>query len=138
MFAAAKKPGHKGKSEQERDDKEQADRATAKAAAAGAKTAKLLEKVKKMDKSGGASSSSATGSSKKKSKAVAFASNQGVRVDGARNAVHEESEEEEELEEEIVDTRLYCVCKQMYDDDRLMIACDKYVKPIAKFVRPLT
>lgn len=30
------------------------------------------------------------------------------------------------MEEEVeIDTRLYCVCKQMYDDDRIMIACDK-------------
>ncbi|KAG8874273.1 SM-like, degradation of cytoplasmic mRNAs and positively regulates transcription initiation [Tulasnella sp. 331] len=109
--------------EKEEREQEKADRAPSKATTTLGKTGKL-DKTKKSDKSAGASSSSMAGSSKKKSKSVAFTANQGVRVDGARNAVVEESEEEEEPEEEAIDTRLYCICKQMYDDDRLMIACD--------------
>lgn len=37
----------------------------------------------------------------------------------------EEGEEEAEAEEE--DDKLYCVCKTRYDEDRVMIACDRYV-----------
>ncbi|KAG8978878.1 hypothetical protein FRB94_012607 [Tulasnella sp. JGI-2019a] len=111
--------------DQEKEEKEyeKADRSAAKTTHVTTKSGKV-DKLRKSDKSAGASSSSMSGSSKKKSKSVAFSAHQGVRVDGARNAVVEESEEEEEAEEEAIDTRLYCVCKQMYDDDRLMIACD--------------
>lgn len=70
---------------------------------------------------------------------MAFTANQGVRVEGARNAIREDVEEEEEPEEEIeIDTRLYCVCKQMYDDDRIMIACDKYVSALILSASALT
>ncbi|OJT12956.1 Nucleosome-remodeling factor subunit BPTF [Trametes pubescens] len=34
-------------------------------------------------------------------------------------------EEEEEEEEEVVDDKLYCICKTSYDEDRVMIACDR-------------
>lgn len=33
-------------------------------------------------------------------------------------AVEEDVEEEE-------DTKLYCVCRTLYDDEKIMIACDK-------------
>lgn len=60
-------------------------------------------------------------------------------MEGARNAIREDVEEEEEPEEEIeIDTRLYCVCKQMYDDDRIMIACDKYVSGLVPSSSTLT
>ncbi|KIO33663.1 hypothetical protein M407DRAFT_186837 [Tulasnella calospora MUT 4182] len=104
--------------EKEEKEREKAEKAAARAEKAGQKA-----------KAGGASSAStakgkATGSSSK-GKSVAFTANQGVRVEGARNAIREDVEEEEEPEEEIeIDTRLYCICKQMYDDDRIMIACD--------------
>lgn len=39
----------------------------------------------------------------------------------------EKQEEEEESEEEKEDDKLYCVCKTKYDEDRFMIACDRYV-----------
>lgn len=29
--------------------------------------------------------------------------------------------------ENAVDDKLYCVCKTGYDEDRVMIACDRYV-----------
>lgn len=29
--------------------------------------------------------------------------------------------------EDTVDDKLYCVCKTGYDEDRVMIACDRYV-----------
>ena len=32
-------------------------------------------------------------------------------------------------EEPVVDDKLYCVCKTPYDEDRVMIACDRYVPP---------
>ncbi|KAI0639360.1 hypothetical protein C8Q77DRAFT_1213944 [Trametes polyzona] len=34
-------------------------------------------------------------------------------------------EEEEEEEEEAVDDKLYCICKTSYDEDKVMIACDR-------------
>lgn len=37
------------------------------------------------------------------------------------------SEEKEEEKEEAIDDKLYCVCKTKYDEDRFMIACDRYV-----------
>ncbi len=27
-----------------------------------------------------------------------------------------------------MDTRLYCMCETLYDDERIMVACDKYVR----------
>ena len=27
----------------------------------------------------------------------------------------------------MVDDKLYCICKTKYDEDRVMIACDRYV-----------
>ncbi|KAI0793467.1 hypothetical protein C8Q75DRAFT_713369 [Abortiporus biennis] len=35
------------------------------------------------------------------------------------------SEEHEEEEEEEVDDKLYCICKTSYDEDKVMIACDR-------------
>lgn len=32
-----------------------------------------------------------------------------------------------EVVEEATDDKLYCVCKSLYDEDRVMIACDRYV-----------
>ncbi|KAG8986900.1 hypothetical protein FRB90_003717 [Tulasnella sp. 427] len=107
-------------SESEKDAKE---REKAEKAARADKSEKSGQKGK-----GGAATTSASkgkaSTSTSKGKSVAFAANQGVRVEGARNAIREEVEEEEEPEEEVIDTRLYCICKQMYDDDRIMIACD--------------
>jgi COMPASS component SPP1 len=37
----------------------------------------------------------------------------------------EEEEEEEDAGNE--DDKLYCVCKTKYDEDRIMIACDRCV-----------
>lgn len=37
-----------------------------------------------------------------------------------------EKEEEEDAEESKKDDKLYCVCKTRYDEDRVMIACDRY------------
>ena len=34
-------------------------------------------------------------------------------------------DEEEESEEEAVDDKLYCICKTNYDEDKVMIACDR-------------
>ncbi|KAL8277391.1 hypothetical protein RQP46_010231 [Phenoliferia psychrophenolica] len=34
-------------------------------------------------------------------------------------------EKEQEVDEEEEDDRLYCICRQLYDNDRTMIACDK-------------
>ncbi|TFK89792.1 hypothetical protein K466DRAFT_574632 [Polyporus arcularius HHB13444] len=34
-------------------------------------------------------------------------------------------EEEEASEEEVVDDKLYCICKTSYDEDKVMIACDR-------------
>lgn len=41
-----------------------------------------------------------------------------------------EKDEEKEEEEKDVDDRLYCVCRTSYDEDRVMIACDRYVAGI--------
>lgn len=41
----------------------------------------------------------------------------------------EKQEEEEDSGAENEDDKLYCVCKNKYDEDRFMIACDKYVNP---------
>ena len=41
----------------------------------------------------------------------------------------EKQEEEEDSGAENEDDKLYCVCKTKYDEDRFMIACDKYVSP---------
>lgn len=40
----------------------------------------------------------------------------------------EEKSKEDEKDEEgkEVDDRLYCVCRSLYDEDRVMIACDRY------------
>ncbi|KAG8925768.1 hypothetical protein FRC02_009438 [Tulasnella sp. 418] len=113
--ASASKTGGRAKTEksraleQEKEDKERlkAEKST----------------TKSSSKSKNASSSSKD-ASKAKAGSGSFASNQGVRVDGARNAVVEEMYDDEEIEEEVVDTHLYCICKQLYDDDRVMIACD--------------
>lgn len=35
-------------------------------------------------------------------------------------------EAEPEGEEDEVEDKLYCVCKTRYDDERVMIACDRY------------
>jgi len=44
-----------------------------------------------------------------------------------RDAVKaEKQEEEEESEGPNEDDKLYCVCKTKYDEDRFMIACDRY------------
>ncbi|KAI8995590.1 hypothetical protein BD414DRAFT_410362 [Trametes punicea] len=37
----------------------------------------------------------------------------------------QQAEEEEEEEEEAIDDKLYCICKTSYDEDRVMIACDR-------------
>ena len=34
-------------------------------------------------------------------------------------------QEEEESEDEAVDDKLYCICKTNYDEDKVMIACDR-------------
>ncbi|KAI0651809.1 hypothetical protein C8Q79DRAFT_1005065 [Trametes meyenii] len=34
-------------------------------------------------------------------------------------------EEPEEEEEEVIDDKLYCICKTSYDEDKVMIACDR-------------
>ncbi|KAI0778144.1 hypothetical protein BD413DRAFT_600957 [Trametes elegans] len=34
-------------------------------------------------------------------------------------------EEEDEVEEEAIDDKLYCICKTRYDEDKVMIACDR-------------
>lgn len=39
----------------------------------------------------------------------------------------ERKSEEKEDEEEAVDDKLYCVCKTKYDEERFMIACDRFV-----------
>ena len=44
----------------------------------------------------------------------------------AVQAVPEENAEDKEGEAE-VDAQLYCLCKQIYDEERIMIACDKCV-----------
>ena len=31
----------------------------------------------------------------------------------------------DEVEEEAADDKLYCICKTTYDEDRVMIACDR-------------
>ena len=41
----------------------------------------------------------------------------------------EKQEEEEDSGAENEDDKLYCVCKTKHDEDRFMIACDKYVNP---------
>ena len=38
----------------------------------------------------------------------------------------QKEKEPEEVEPE-EDDRLYCICKTTYDEDRVMIACDRYV-----------
>ena len=38
----------------------------------------------------------------------------------------EKQEEEEDSDGLAVDDKLYCVCKTKYDEDRFMIACDRY------------
>lgn len=38
-----------------------------------------------------------------------------------------ERKSEEKEEEEAADDKLYCVCETKYDEDRFMIACDRYV-----------
>lgn len=49
----------------------------------------------------------------------------------------ERKSEEKEDEEEPVDDKLYCVCKTKYDEERFMIACDRFVSFCALFVFPL-
>lgn len=41
---------------------------------------------------------------------------------------------EEPEEEAVVDDKLYCICKTKYDEDRVMIACDRSVYDNAKRV----
>lgn len=38
----------------------------------------------------------------------------------------EKQEEEEDSDAANEDDKLYCVCKTKYDEDRFMIACDRY------------
>jgi COMPASS component SPP1 len=38
----------------------------------------------------------------------------------------EKQEEEEDSDCPNEDDKLYCVCKTKYDEDRFMIACDRY------------
>lgn len=50
------------------------------------------------------------------------------------DAVKAEKQEEEESEGEAnEDDKLYCVCKTKYDEDRFMIACDRYA-PIGQWI----
>lgn len=39
----------------------------------------------------------------------------------------ETEEKEDDEREDAVDDKLYCVCKTKYDEDRFMIACDRFV-----------
>lgn len=34
---------------------------------------------------------------------------------------------DEDIDAPVDDDKLYCICKTKYDEDRFMIACDKYV-----------
>jgi COMPASS component SPP1 len=53
-----------------------------------------------------------------------------VPDEDAKMDVDKDAEEGEEKPEE--DDKLYCVCKTKYDEDRVMIACDRYVaSPLA-------
>ncbi|KAG8903954.1 SM-like, degradation of cytoplasmic mRNAs and positively regulates transcription initiation [Tulasnella sp. 403] len=128
MLTQHKKPGYREKTEKAKlleQEREEREREKAERAAARAEKASAIASSSKGSKANGATGTSKSGASKaSKSKSVAFAANQGVRLEGARNAIHEEIEEEDMEEEIEIDTRLYCVCKQMYDDDRIMIACD--------------
>ena len=45
-------------------------------------------------------------------------------VPGSENKVPGEAEPEGDEEE--VEDKLYCVCETKYDDERVMIACDRY------------
>lgn len=40
---------------------------------------------------------------------------------------HEAEEKDDDEKEELDDDKLYCVCKTKYDEDRFMIACDRFV-----------
>lgn len=41
--------------------------------------------------------------------------------------LEKDPEAEEDEAEDKEDDKLYCVCKTKYDEDRVMIACDRYV-----------
>lgn len=41
--------------------------------------------------------------------------------------VDKEPDFDEDDEQDKEDDKLYCVCKTRYDEDRVMIACDRYV-----------
>ena len=59
--------------------------------------------------------SAATGASRSRSTSVAP-----VGMEAEKKA-----EEVAEVEEEAADDKLYCICKTTYDEDRVMIACDR-------------
>ena len=61
--------------------------------------------------------STATGASRSRSTSV------------APPATEQEKKTDEvaEAEQEVVDDKLYCICKTTYDEDRVMIACDRCV-----------
>ncbi|THH34070.1 hypothetical protein EUX98_g59 [Antrodiella citrinella] len=61
-------------------------------------------------------SSIATGASRSRSTSVA----PGTTVEADKKV-----EEVPEADEEVVDDKLYCICKTTYDEDRVMIACDR-------------
>lgn len=44
-------------------------------------------------------------------------------------------EEPEDEDSEREDDKLYCVCKTRYDEDRVMIACDRLVFLISLFFK---
>lgn len=56
------------------------------------------------------------------------------------DAPHEKSTKVDEEKPELVgeeDDKLYCICKTRYDEDRVMIACDRYVLISQKLIIPV-
>ncbi|KII93512.1 hypothetical protein PLICRDRAFT_394830 [Plicaturopsis crispa FD-325 SS-3] len=66
-------------------------------------------------------SASASAAARSRS-ASAMPSQDGGEKDGMHMDVDDEGEDEEDAKE---DDKLYCVCKTRYDEDRVMIACDR-------------
>ncbi|OBZ80046.1 Set1 complex component spp1 [Grifola frondosa] len=65
--------------------------------------------------------SAAAGPSRSRSTSVMPRASVGPEVDG-KTPIEEAQEEENEA---VVDDKLYCICKTQYDEDRVMIACDR-------------
>ncbi|PCH33586.1 hypothetical protein WOLCODRAFT_135204 [Wolfiporia cocos MD-104 SS10] len=70
--------------------------------------------------SGKRAGSAAAGASRSRSTSVLPGGSVGPEVDGKAEEGHAEGEEKDEQ-----DDKLYCVCKTRYDEDRVMIACDR-------------